>query len=84
MGVKKGEEMTSKDTSIGVAFGFFVGTAIGLAIGFLYAPRPGAETRKLIREKTEEAKAKSTGVIDKVQESVAKAKYRRKWAEQQN
>ena len=76
--------MTSKDTSIGVAIGFFVGTAIGLVIGFLYAPRPGAETRKLLIERAEEARAKATGVIDKVQESTAKAKYKRKWVEQQN
>ncbi len=76
--------MTSKDTSIGFAIGFFVGAAIGLALGFLYAPRPGAETRKLIKERAEEAKVKATGVIDKVQESVAKAKYRRKWAEQRS
>jgi len=76
--------MTNKDISTGFAIGFFVGAAIGLAIGFLYAPRPGAETRKLIKEKAEEVKVKATGVIDKVQESAAKAKYRRKWVEQRS
>ena len=76
--------MTNRDTGIGFAIGFFVGATIGLTIGFLYAPRPGAETRKLIQEKTEEVTAKAAGVIDKVQESAAKAKYRKRWAEQRS
>lgn len=76
--------MTSKDTATGFAIGFFVGAAIGLAIGFLYAPRPGAEARQLIREKTEEVKEKAIGVIDKVQESAAKARYTKRWAERRS
>ena len=76
--------MISKDTSTGFAIGFFLGTAIGLAIGFLYAPRPGGETRELIEEKVEAVKEKATGIIDRMQESAAKAKYKQKWTEQQS
>ena len=74
--------MTCKDTGTGFAIGFFVGAAIGLAVGFLYAPQPGAETRKLIKEKAEGMGLKATGVIDKVQESVARTKYKQNWTEQ--
>lgn len=74
--------MTCKDTGTGLAIGFFVGAAMGLAIGFLYAPKPGVETRKIIKEKAEEMGLKATGVIDKVQESVAKTKYKQNWTEQ--
>jgi len=74
--------MSSKDTGTGFAIGFFVGAAIGVAVGFLYAPRPRVEARKQIREKAEEVKDKATGLVDKLQESTAKARYTKRWAEQ--
>ena len=76
--------MIDKDTGTGFAIGFFVGAAVGLAIGFFYAPQPGAETRQLIKEKTEKVMDTATGIIDKAQESAAKARYKKRWAEQQS
>ena len=35
---------------------FFLGLGIGVAIGVLFAPKSGAETRELLREKAEEGK----------------------------
>lgn len=35
------------------ALGAFLGASIGAAIGLLYAPRPGAETRRSLTEKSE-------------------------------
>ena len=75
--------MTGKDTGTGFGIGFLVGAAIGLVIGFLYAPQSGVETRKLIKEKAEKMKAKVTGVVDELQESAAKARYKKRVAEQQ-
>lgn len=74
--------MTNKDTGTGFAIGFAVGAAIGLAIGFLYAPRPGTEARALLKDKAEAVKDKATGVVDKLQESTAKTRYKKRWAEQ--
>jgi gas vesicle protein len=38
----------------GFALGFLIGAVAGIAIGFLYAPKPGRETRSMLREKAEE------------------------------
>lgn len=35
---------------------FFLGLGIGVAVGVLFAPKSGAETRDLIREKADEGK----------------------------
>ena len=66
--------MSDKDTGTGFTFGFFVGAVVGLAMGFLYAPRPGEETRELLKEKVEETKEKAEEVLEKVKETTATAR----------
>ncbi|MFC2062591.1 YtxH domain-containing protein [Chloroflexota bacterium] len=61
--------MTNRDSGKGFAIGFLVGTAIGLAVGFLYAPRPGVETRGMLKEKV-------AGVTAKVKEAAAEVKQK--------
>ena len=68
--------MTDKDTGTGLTIGFILGATVGLAIGFLYAPRPGKETRELLKEKAEEVKEKASEVVEKVKETAAEAKQR--------
>ena len=58
--------MSSRDTVTGLAIGALVGAAVGLAIGFLYAPRSGAETRELLREKAEKVKEAAAEAKEKV------------------
>lgn len=41
----------SRESGTGFCAGLAVGVMIRLAIGFLYAPRPGAETRHIAKEK---------------------------------
>ncbi len=51
--------MSDKDSGASFIVGFAIGAAVGLAIGFLYAPKPGRETRALLKEKAVEAKEKA-------------------------
>ena len=45
----------NKDTGLSFTIGFLFGAVVGAAIGFLYAPKPGRETRELLKHKAEEA-----------------------------
>lgn len=50
----------------GLGMGFLMGLAAGLVIGFLYAPKPGAETRHGLHAELEEVEARAKDVIDRV------------------
>ncbi len=39
----------SRESGTGFFAGLVVGAVIGLAIGFLYAPKPGEETRHILK-----------------------------------
>ncbi len=45
---------------------FMLGAAIGAAVALLYAPREGAETRRILGTKAEEAKEKATELGESV------------------
>ena len=64
--------MSDSERATGLVIGLLVGTAIGMAIGFLYAPRPGRETRTLIREKATGAKEKAEEIIEEAKERAKK------------
>ena len=67
--------MSDKDTgSFGI--GFFLGAVVGLAIGFLYAPKPGMETRELLKEKAEKAREKASEVAEKAKKATTEAEKR--------
>ena len=53
--------------------GLILGAVVGLAIGFLYAPKSGEETRKLLKEKAIVAKQKVTEVAKKVKQTTDEA-----------
>ena len=56
----------SKDSETGLVIGFILGALVGVFVGFVYAPKLGAETRKLLREKAGVA-------VEKVLETAEKA-----------
>ncbi len=68
--------MTEKDTGTSFILGFVVGAAVGVAIGFLYAPKPGRETRALLKEKAIEVEKKAAEVAEKAKETAIKAEKR--------
>ena len=65
--------MADKNGSSGFVVGLVVGAVVGLAIGFLYAPRPGEETRQVLKEKGEMVREKAADVAGKVKETATEA-----------
>ena len=68
--------MSNQDSGGGFTAGLLLGAVIGVAIGFLYNPRPGAETRELLKEKVEEVKEKAEEVTEKVRGTAAEVKQK--------
>jgi gas vesicle protein len=50
---------------------FLIGGTIGAAIGLLYAPRSGEETRRLIKDESEEMVDKARASIQKAQDGAS-------------
>jgi len=68
--------MAEKDSGTSFVVGFILGAVAGAAIGFLYAPKPGKETRALLKEKAIEAKEKAGEVAEKAKETAIKTEKR--------
>jgi gas vesicle protein len=73
---RRGEKMAERDTGASFAIGFIFGAVIGVAIGFLYAPKPGKETRTLLKEKAEMAREKASEAAEEAKEAASKAERR--------
>jgi len=43
--------MGDRNSAPGFAIGFALGAVVGLTVAFLLAPRPGKETRELVKDK---------------------------------
>jgi gas vesicle protein len=65
--------MAERDGGSGFAIGLIVGAVLGLAIGFLFAPRPGEETRQLLKEKAAVAREQAAKITRKVRETAGEA-----------
>ncbi len=67
----------NRDHAIGFGIGLLTGAVIGGVIGLLYAPKPGKETRQLIKDKAvdlgEAVKYKTVEVVDAVKDAAAEA-----------
>lgn len=68
--------MAEKDSGASFAVGFLLGAVVGIAIGFLYAPKPGEETRALLKEKVEMAAEKAKETAEKAKKTAVKAEKR--------
>jgi gas vesicle protein len=65
--------MADRDGSSGFGIGLMVGVVLGLAVGFLFAPRPGEETRQLLKEKAGVARERVAEATRKVRETAGEA-----------
>jgi gas vesicle protein len=63
--------MGDRDVGSSFAIGFLLGAVVGVAIGFLYAPKPGKETRALLREKAAEVTEKAKEAASEVKKRVS-------------
>ncbi|MDP6449100.1 MAG: YtxH domain-containing protein [Dehalococcoidales bacterium] len=66
--------MSDRNSDASFIVGFTIGATVGLAIGFLYAPKPGRETRTLLKERAVEAKETATKVEKRVEEKLRRRK----------
>jgi gas vesicle protein len=62
-----------RESGNGFLTGLLLGVVIGAAVGLLYAPQPGAETRQMLKEKAEAAKARAAELAQKAKEAAAEA-----------
>jgi gas vesicle protein len=57
--------MGEKEGGSSFLVGFIIGAIAGVAIGFLYAPKPGKETRALLKEKAGQLKERASEVFSR-------------------
>lgn len=55
--------MSDRESGSSFFIGFLVGVIAGAAIGILYAPKPGKETRAMLKEKAGEFKDKASDMF---------------------
>jgi len=60
--------MAEHDGGSNFIIGFLLGAAIGGTVALLYAPRPGSETRAMLREKLDVAREKARDIIEEARE----------------
>ena len=60
--------MVDKENAEGFGIGLIAGAAIGVAIGMLYAPRPGAETRMMVRDKIQDAEHRAEEIVSEARQ----------------
>jgi gas vesicle protein len=61
----------NKEASTGFFSGLILGAVVGAAVALLYAPQPGTETRRMVKEKALEVKEKAAKAASKIKESVS-------------
>jgi gas vesicle protein len=60
--------MTEHSDGRSFVTGMIMGALVGLAVGFLYAPKPGSETRAMIKEKASHAAEEAKHIVEKARE----------------
>ena len=61
----------NRDASSGFFTGLIMGAIVGATVALMYAPQPGTETRRIVKEKALEVKEKAAKAAGKIKESVS-------------
>ena len=56
------------ESNNGLLAGLLLGAAIGIGLGLLYAPRPGRETREMLRQRADEVRNRTGALGDDLRE----------------
>jgi len=68
-----------KDNGIAyLGIGLITGMAVGLAVGILYAPKPGVETRAMLKDRAMEFKEKAGEITEEVKMKAGEMMHRAK------
>jgi len=60
--------MDNRNSGAMMGVGLAAGLALGLAIGLLYAPRPGKETRAILKDRAMEVKDRTGEMAEEMKE----------------
>lgn len=60
--------MSEQNDGKSFILGVLVGGVIGVAVGFLYAPKPGSETRAMLKERFEHASEEAKHILETARE----------------
>jgi gas vesicle protein len=71
--IKEGR-MGNRDSASGFGVGFAVGAMLGVALGLLYAPRPGRETRAVLKQRANRVAVTVKSAAVKAKERAIRAK----------
>ena len=61
-----------------LGIGLITGMVVGLAVGILYAPKPGVETRAMLKDKAMELKEKAGEITEEVKYKASEMMHRAK------
>jgi gas vesicle protein len=68
MNIESGSK-TNTGSSTKFLAGLIMGAVIGAAVALLYAPKPGSETRRLVKEKASAIKERASKTVGKIKGS---------------
>ncbi|MHB8085172.1 MAG: YtxH domain-containing protein [Dehalococcoidia bacterium] len=61
----------NREASTGFFSGLILGAVVGAAVALLYAPQPGTETRRMVKEKAVAVKEKAAKALGRIKESAS-------------